>query len=52
VPAAHTRELADFLTGGRVQLIEIADGEHRLSRPQDLALLFDAIAKLAKVGTH
>jgi pimeloyl-ACP methyl ester carboxylesterase len=46
VPAAHTRELVDFLTGGRAKLIEIADGEHRLSRPQDLALLFDAIAKL------
>jgi pimeloyl-ACP methyl ester carboxylesterase len=52
VPAAHTRELANFLTGGRVQLIEIADGEHRLSRPQDLALLFDAIARLAEVGTY
>ena len=40
VPAAHTRELANFLTGGKVKLIEIADAEHRLSRPQDLALLF------------
>ena len=40
VPAAHTRELANFLTGGKVKLLEIADAEHRLSRPQDLALLF------------
>lgn len=46
VPAAHTRELAKFLTGGRVKLIEIPDGEHRLSRPQDLTLLFDAIDSL------
>jgi pimeloyl-ACP methyl ester carboxylesterase len=46
VPAAHTRELLDFLTGNRVKLIEIADAEHRLSRPQDLELLFAEIGKL------
>jgi pimeloyl-ACP methyl ester carboxylesterase len=46
VPAAHTRELESFLTGGRVKLIEIADGDHRLSRPQDLEMLFDEIGKL------
>lgn len=48
VPAAHTRELVDFLTGDSVKLIEIADGEHRLSRPQDLALLFAEIGKLVQ----
>ena len=47
VPAAHTRELLGFLTGDKVQLIEIADGEHRLSRPQDLDVLFAEIAKFA-----
>jgi pimeloyl-ACP methyl ester carboxylesterase len=46
VPASHTRELTEFLTGGHVKLIEIADGEHRLSRPQDMALLFQEIGKL------
>jgi pimeloyl-ACP methyl ester carboxylesterase len=46
VPARHTRELAGFLTGGHVKLIEIPDGEHRLSRPQDLAMLFEEIGKL------
>jgi pimeloyl-ACP methyl ester carboxylesterase len=46
VPAAHTRELLDFLMGGHVKLVEIADGEHRLSRPQDLALLFGEVGKL------
>ena len=46
VPAAHTRELTQFLTGGHVRLIEIPDGEHRLSRPQDLDLLFAEIGKL------
>jgi len=46
VPASHTHELMTFLTGEKVKLIEIADGEHRLSRPQDLKLLFDEIGKL------
>ncbi len=47
VPIAHTRELMGFLQTGRVVLHEIADGEHRLSRPGDLALLFAAIDQLA-----
>lgn len=47
VPAAHTRQLLTLLKGGRVKLIEIADGEHRLSRPQDLEKLFAAVEKLA-----
>ena len=46
VPAAHTRELLTFLKGRNVQLVEIADGEHRLSRPQDLEKLYAAIASL------
>jgi len=47
VPIAHARELAGFLSNGWAELCEIRDGEHRLSRPQDLALLFSAIEKLA-----
>jgi len=47
VPIAHTRELAGFLQGGWAELHEIADGEHRLSRPADLALLFNVIERLA-----
>lgn len=46
VPAEHTRELVKFFRGDDVKLIEIPDGEHRLSRPQDLDLLFAEIAKL------
>jgi pimeloyl-ACP methyl ester carboxylesterase len=46
VPPAHTRELVGFLTGGHVRLIEIADGEHRLSRPKDLQALYQAIASV------
>jgi pimeloyl-ACP methyl ester carboxylesterase len=48
VPIAHARELLSFLQGGRVKLIEIPDGEHRLSRPQDLALLFATLDELAE----
>ena len=47
VPVAHARQLAGFLTGGWAKLIEVADGEHRMSRPQDLQLLFDEIARLS-----
>lgn len=43
VPAGHVRELTRFLAGGKTRMIEIADGEHRLSRPEDLAKLYAAI---------
>jgi pimeloyl-ACP methyl ester carboxylesterase len=48
VPIAHARELLGFLTGGWARMIEIPDGEHRLSRPQDLALLFATIDEIAQ----
>lgn len=43
VPAAHTRELTTFIEGDWVKLVEVPDGEHRLSRPQDLDQLFALI---------
>lgn len=43
VPVEHARRLAQFLTGGWAKLIEVADGEHRMSRPQDLKLLYREI---------
>lgn len=43
VPPEHARELASFLTGGWVTLTEVPDGEHRLSRPEDLELLYGLI---------
>lgn len=46
VPAAHTRELTTFLIGDKIKLIEVPDAEHRLSRPQDLDLLFSELDKL------
>jgi hypothetical protein len=47
VPVEHARRLAQFLTGGWAKLIEVADGEHRMSRPQDLDLLYREVAVLA-----
>ena len=47
VPIAHARALLELLQGGWAQLVEIPDGEHRLSRPEDLALLFSKIAAVA-----
>ncbi len=46
VPPSHTRELLNFLSSKDVRLIEIPDGEHRLSRPEDLEKLYAAIAEL------
>ena len=39
IPWQRSLELMDLITGGDVRLTLIKDGEHRLSRPQDLALL-------------
>jgi pimeloyl-ACP methyl ester carboxylesterase len=48
VPLAHVRELTGFIEGGQARLIEIPDGDHRLSRPEDLALLFSTVQELAE----
>ena len=48
VPIAHARKLLKFLTGDWARMIEIPEGEHRLSRPEDLALLFATIDELAE----
>jgi alpha-beta hydrolase superfamily lysophospholipase len=47
VPASHSRKLKEFLEGDWAELIEVADGEHRMSRPQDLDLLFQTIKRVA-----
>jgi pimeloyl-ACP methyl ester carboxylesterase len=46
VPVAHARALASVLAGDRVRITEVPDGEHRLSRPEDLAKLYELIATL------
>jgi len=52
VPIAHARRLLDLLRGGWSEMTEIPDGEHRLSRPQDLALLFNKITELSKAASN
>jgi pimeloyl-ACP methyl ester carboxylesterase len=46
VPIAHARELASVLAGGWVRITEVPDGEHRLSRPEDLEKLYGLIETL------
>lgn len=46
VPWEHALRMAAALTGGDVQLHLVKDGDHRLSRPQDLALLGRVLAPL------
>jgi len=46
VPIAHARALASVLAGDWVRLVEVPDGEHRLSRPQDLDKLYSLIETL------
>lgn len=47
VPWRHALRLAETLAGDDVRLTLIKDGDHRLSRPQDLALLLREIEALA-----
>jgi alpha-beta hydrolase superfamily lysophospholipase len=46
VPSAHARALASVLAGDWVRITEVPDGEHRLSRPQDLERLYALIQSL------
>jgi pimeloyl-ACP methyl ester carboxylesterase len=47
VPAAHAHMLVEHLVGDDVVLTSIKDGDHRLSRPEDIALLIAAIESIA-----
>lgn len=47
VPLAHAEELVTMLEGGWTSLAIVPDGEHRLSRPQDLELLYRTVSNLA-----
>ena len=46
VPYAHALKLMERLAGDPATLTLIKDGDHRLSRPQDLRLLFDAVGRM------
>ncbi|MBX9588930.1 MAG: alpha/beta fold hydrolase [Hyphomonadaceae bacterium] len=43
VPWEHTLDLVAHLSGDWTRVSAVPDGEHRLSRPQDIALLLDMI---------
>ncbi len=46
VPPGHALKLASLLPADDVTLSLIPDGDHRLSRPQDLELLLDAVGTM------
>jgi pimeloyl-ACP methyl ester carboxylesterase len=50
VPAAHSLALVSRLAGEDVVVTLIKDGDHRLSRPEDLERLTSAIAGVMAVG--
>jgi pimeloyl-ACP methyl ester carboxylesterase len=47
VPYAISLRLAEGLRSGDIQLTLVKDGDHRLSRPQDIALLLRTVAEVA-----
>jgi pimeloyl-ACP methyl ester carboxylesterase len=50
VPWEHTLDLVAHLSGDRVRVSAVPDGEHRLSRPEDLALMTRVLDELAGLG--
>ena len=48
VPYAHALALMERLGGDPATLMLVKDGDHRLSRPQDLLILFDAVKRMAE----
>jgi dipeptidyl aminopeptidase/acylaminoacyl peptidase len=47
VPYRHAMTLVEHIAGDPVTLTLVKDGDHRLSRPEDLALLISAIEGLS-----
>lgn len=50
VPYAHALKLVEHLPSDDVTLTLVRDGDHRLSRPQDLAMLVRTVESLVGVG--
>jgi len=48
VPWQHAFRLAERLPGDDVVLTMIPDGDHRLSRPQDLVRIIAAVSELSE----
>ena len=47
VPASHALKLTSLLPADDVTLSLVPDGDHRLSRPEDIARLIDAVTEFA-----
>jgi pimeloyl-ACP methyl ester carboxylesterase len=47
VPWGHAMKLAEHLPASDVTLTMVKDGDHRLSRPQDIRLLTETVARMA-----
>jgi len=52
VPWEHTLDLVAHLSGDWTRVAAVPDGEHRLSRPQDIALLLDIVDGLVAAGRN
>jgi pimeloyl-ACP methyl ester carboxylesterase len=50
VPWEHTLDLVAHLSGDWTRVSAVPDGEHRLSRPEDIALLLDVVGGLISRG--
>ncbi len=50
VPWEHTLDLVAHLSGDWTRVAAVPDGEHRLSRPEDIALLLDVVGGLVEKG--
>jgi dipeptidyl aminopeptidase/acylaminoacyl peptidase len=46
VPFSHALALMQRFGGDPAMLTLVKDGDHRLSRPQDLQLMFDALERM------
>ncbi len=49
IPWRHSLALLDAIESPDIRLTLIKDGEHRLSRPQDLSLLFSTLSEFLKL---
>ena len=47
VPYGHVQKLVEHIVADPVTLTLVGDGDHRLSRPQDLAMLIGAIEAMS-----
>ena len=52
VPYTHALKLMERLAGDPATLTLVKDGDHRLSRPQDLEVLFDALKRMIAHATE